>query len=120
MDRQVEQSERVPHEREIEAPEPASGVDLGRVRDLILAANPDVIPELVAGDSFEALMASVEPAKEAYQNVAQRFQQQPQGQQQPTAVPAGQPLGRQYVINIEELSLAAKIAEGLRRRSARK
>ena len=41
-------------------------VDLDAVRDLVLRAHPDVVPELVAGDSVAALLASVEPVRSAY------------------------------------------------------
>jgi hypothetical protein len=96
-----------------EAPAEASGagsVDLQRVRDLVLAANPDVVPEMIAGDTFDALLASVEPAKAAYARIAASVQSAA-----PPAV-AGQTGGsRQYVINVEELSPSAKISEGLRR-----
>ena len=87
----------------------AEGVDLGKVRELILAANPDVVPELIQGASFDALLASVEQARAAYVAVAAKVGAQP-------VVPGGQP-GRQAVDGrIEGLSPGAKIAEGLRRR----
>jgi hypothetical protein len=86
-------------------------VDLGQVRDLVLAAHPDVVPEMVAGDSFEAIMASVEPAKAAFARIAETFKSAA-----PPAV-GGQTGGtrREYIINVEELSPSAKIAEGLKR-----
>jgi hypothetical protein len=119
MNRQAEQPKDVPNE--VDASEQAPSVDLGRVRELILAANPDVIPELIAGDSFDALMGSVDSAKQAYQNVATRFQQQGQGQRQPTAasVPAGLS-SSMLITNCRPGCPAAKIAEGLRRRNAKR
>ncbi len=44
-------------------------VDLVAVRDLVLKANPDVIPEMIAGDSFDAMMQSVGPARDAYKRI---------------------------------------------------
>jgi hypothetical protein len=41
------------------------------VRDLILKAHGDVVPELVQGESLAALMDSVEPAKAAYQRLVE-------------------------------------------------
>lgn len=100
-----------------------SAVDLVKVRELILAANPNVVPEMVAGDSFDGLMASVEPAKAAYERIASAFSSQ-QSQSQSSAasvagVGSGGAPGRTFMINIEELSPSAKIAEGLRQRSKR-
>jgi hypothetical protein len=44
--------------------------DLGKVRELVLKAHPDVVPDLVAGSSVDELLASVEPARSAYQRIA--------------------------------------------------
>lgn len=100
-----------------EAAESASGPPedgaLARVRDLILRAHPDVVPELVTGATFDELLASVEPARAAYARVAARSRAAT-----PAPIPAGQP-GRQSALNLDELSASAKIAEGLRRRGAR-
>ncbi|HET7035345.1 MAG TPA: hypothetical protein VFI42_06655 [Thermomicrobiaceae bacterium] len=95
-------------------------VDLGKVRDLILAAHPGVIPELVQGDTIDALIGSVEAAEAAYQRIVEAVKaQQPTASAAPTAptVSAGQPASpaRQFVVNVEELSSESKIAEGLRR-----
>jgi hypothetical protein len=49
--------------------EPAA-TDLGKVRDLVLKAHPDVVPDLVRGGSVDELIASVEPARSAYQRIA--------------------------------------------------
>jgi hypothetical protein len=44
--------------------------DLDKVRELVLKAHPDVVPDLVAGNSVDELIASVEPARTAYQRIA--------------------------------------------------
>src|SRR5215217_4897746 len=44
--------------------------DLGKVRELVLKAHPDVVPDLVRGSSIDELIASVEPARSAYQRIA--------------------------------------------------
>ena len=49
--------------------EPAE-TDLGKVRELVLKAHPDAVPDLVAGSSVDELIASVEPARTAYQRIA--------------------------------------------------
>jgi hypothetical protein len=51
------------------AVEPA-GTDLGKVRELVLKAHPDVVPDLVRGGSVDELIASVESARSAYQRIA--------------------------------------------------
>ena len=94
---------------------PQEPLDLGKVRELILAANPSVVAELVQGDSFDALLASVEPARAAYARIAEAMQPAQQAALAAAAgsVPAGQP-ERTFVINVAELSPFAKIAEGLK------
>lgn len=64
---------------------PSAGNDpeiLERVRELVLQAHREVVPELVGGDSLTALLASVEPARQAYANLAARLAVEP------TPVPA--------------------------------
>lgn len=116
------------------APEPVSpsapaaqSVDLGKVRALVLAAHPDVVAELVGGETFDAILASVEPARAAYQRITQQVAASvaaaaqhaaPAAPASPPAIPAGQPGRGAVTLNVEELSSSAKIAEGLKRRSA--
>ena len=50
--------------------EAAGGEELGKVRELVLKAHPDVVPDLVRGSSVDELIASVEPARSAYQRIA--------------------------------------------------
>ena len=70
--------------------------ELERVRDLVLQAHPDVVPDLVRGDSLDALLASVEPARTAYQQIAERVRGTGDGRSTtailtPPAVPAAEP-----------------------------
>lgn len=95
------------------SPSASSGVDMAAVRDLVLAAHADVVPEMIAGESFDELMASVGPAQAAYKRIVDSVRTS-----QPPSVPAGG-APRTFTINVEELSPAAKIAEGLRQRNAR-
>src|SRR5918998_37621 len=48
------------------------GTDLNKVRELVLKAHPDVVPDLVRGGSVDELIASVEPARSAYQRIAEQ------------------------------------------------
>ncbi len=45
--------------------------DLDAVRELVLRAHRDVVPELVTGDSVAGILASVEPARAAYARLAE-------------------------------------------------
>ncbi len=47
---------------------------LQRVRDLVLQAHREVVPELVVGASLTELLASIEPARAAYANLATRIE----------------------------------------------
>lgn len=87
--------------------------DLAAVRELVLRAHRDVVPELVAGESVEALMASVEAAQAAYRRIVERF---PQPDPAPSApsVPAGG--DRPAPIDPERLPAGEKIRRGLAHR----
>jgi hypothetical protein len=91
--------------------ESASEIDLGRVRDLVISAHPDVVPELVHGSTFDELMSSVEPAREAYQRIVAEQRVAPI-----TPRVAAQPGQRSTnLVDMESLSPLGKISEGLRR-----
>lgn len=47
---------------------------LQRVRDLVLQAHREVVPELIVGTSLTELLASIEPARAAYTNLATRIE----------------------------------------------
>lgn len=48
-----------------------SGGDLAAVRELVLRAYPETVPELVGGESVEAILGSIEPAAAAYRRIAE-------------------------------------------------
>ena len=73
------------NEDETIAPADAGGGDLERVRELILAAHPDVVPELIAGSTVQALVDSIEGARGAYRSVIARMAPVPAA----PVVPAG-------------------------------
>jgi hypothetical protein len=96
--------------------------ELEKVRELVLKANPDVVPDLVRGGSIDELLASVEPARGAYQRVAEAVRAgtgalstmseiaQNPAPAQPPAVPAG---GASNVVDPSTLAPTTKIAQGL-------
>ena len=90
-------------------PEQPAGADLDAVRALVLRAHPDVVPELISGDSVEALLASVEPARAAWRQVAERIDTPAAP---PTVPSGGQPAA---AVDPERLSASEKIRRGLAR-----
>src|SRR5579875_336091 len=106
----------------------SSRLNLDKIRELILLAHEDVVPEMVTGETFEELLASVEPARGAFQQVVERIVRSGSGTKlagpdaaiTPKAgpIPAGQP-GRAATHDAQAANLnpSAKIAEGLRRRT---
>ena len=60
--------------------------ELGLVREVVLRAHPDTVPELIAGGTVTELLASVEPARAAYARIVE---QRPAVVETPPAVPAG-------------------------------
>ena len=100
--------------------------DLTRVRELVLKAHPDVVPDLVRGSSVDELIASVEPARSAYQRVAEQVRESRSREEQdasstqsvvqPPQVPAG---GATNVVEPADLAPATKIARALAERKKR-
>lgn len=89
-------------------------VDLDAVRELVLRAHPDVVPELVAGESIASLLASVEPAREAYARLAGAIRETvPQA-----PVPAGG--GAVLAVDPDSIPAAEMIRRGLVSAQARR
>jgi hypothetical protein len=92
-------------------PPPSEAVDLATVRELVLKAHPDVVPELVTGNSVAELTASIEPAKAAYQRIAEAMASPLGGRTiAPPAVPAG---GSAAAVDPDTLPAAEKIRRGI-------
>jgi hypothetical protein len=101
------------------------GMDLGKVRELVLRAHPDVVPDLVWGSSVDELIASVEPARSAYQRIAEQVRgsgaettvtTETKVVEQPPVVPAG---GGSTVVDPGALAPTSKIARALAERGTR-
>jgi hypothetical protein len=104
-----------------------SDEDLGKVRGLVLQAHPDVVPDLVTGGSIDELLASVEPARVAYQQIAEKVRGShptvtttetvtTTGVVTPPVVPAG---GTAAVVDPAVLGPTTKIAQALAARKRR-
>jgi hypothetical protein len=90
---------------------PTEAVDLAAVRELVLKAHPDVVPELIAGSSVAELTASIEPAKAAYQRIAEAMASPLGGRTiAPPSVPAG---GSALAIDPDAIPAAEKIRRGI-------
>jgi hypothetical protein len=114
--------------------EPVPAAELNTVRELVLKAHPDVVPDLIAGSSVDELVASVEPARTAYQRIADQVREASsrEGEEarsreerdasstpslvQPPAVPAG---GAATVVDPGDLAPTSKIAQALAARKKR-
>lgn len=83
--------------------------DLERVRELILQAHPDVVPELISGATIDELLGSVASAQDAFTRVSERL-----AANSPAAprIPAGNPV-RTTSVNADSLSPVSKIRMGL-------
>jgi hypothetical protein len=89
-----------------EAVEPVVGPEeLAAVRELVLRAHPDVVPELVTGASVDELVASVEPARAAFRRVAESVREVV------PRVPAGDTPA--LAVDVGHLPAAEKIRRGL-------
>lgn len=91
---------------------------LEQVRNLVLLAHPEVVPELVHGASLTELLASVEPAHRAYAELVARLHvdaPSPAAQAQPThQVPAGGAVPAP--LDLERMPTAEKLRRGIRDR----
>jgi hypothetical protein len=88
--------------------------DLAAVREVVLRAHPDAVPELIAGDSITELLASVEPARAAYARVvAAASPETPTSYVKPVApvVPAGD--APVFAVDPDQLPPVEKIRRGL-------
>lgn len=83
--------------------------ELDAVREMVLRAYPDVVPELVAGDSVTALLASVEPARSAYARLAEVWT----GSREVTSAPVPAGGGAVIAVDPDRLPAAEKIRRGL-------
>ncbi len=80
--------------QQLEQSQAALTAAAARYRDALLASNPAIPPELLTGDSIDAVDASLEAARTIVQSVIARAQPAAHGAQPPSAVPvpAGAPV----------------------------
>jgi hypothetical protein len=92
--------------------------ELAAVREVVLRAYPDAVPELVVGASVAEVLASVEGARSAYRRVAAAVAADGPRSGEPVTIPVV-PAGatRPVAVDPERLPAAEKIRRGLARRS---
>lgn len=88
----------------------SAGPEPSPLRDLVVKAYPDVVPELLHGESVEEMLASVPVAQAAYQRIVQETRPAA-----PEPVPSGGGASRAFPMDVGAMSPALKIREGLRR-----
>ena len=91
-------------ERPETPPETDVNADIAQVRDLICRTHPDTVPELITGDTIADLIASIEPARQAYSRVAESLPN-------PVTVPAGG--NTPVLVEADTLPISEKIRRGL-------
>jgi hypothetical protein len=86
------------------------GYNIEAVRELARKAFPDTIPELISGDTYEEIMASVEASREAYARIFMEVEER-QAVVKPPVVPAGG--SSAPVVDVERLPAAEKLRRGV-------
>ncbi len=87
--------------------EPPAGDDAALLRELIVQAHPDVVPELLQGASLREMLDSLPAARAAWARVAEATASAP-----PAPVPSGSAI-RSREPNPADLSPAGKVRAGL-------
>jgi hypothetical protein len=80
------------------------------LRELVMKAYPDIVPELLSGETVEEMLASIPAAQEAYGRIVEASKAA-----HPEPIPA---VGgaRHFPMDVAAMSPALKIREGLRRK----
>ncbi len=81
---------------------------LAQLRDTLIAAHPRAVPELIAGDSFAALLTSVGPARAAYARISEATTRG-----HTAGIPRGGSVRAPDTTRYDGLSPEGKIAAGL-------
>jgi hypothetical protein len=103
----METEELITEELDGDSVEQLRAESIAIVRDLILKGNPDLVPDLVRGETLAELMDSVEPARAAYRQIAEAVRAEVR-----TSAPIV-PAGGAAPVAIEELTAGSLIKRGL-------
>lgn len=99
--------------RELDVERRAAREAVARYREAALAAEPELPPDLVSGDTLETIDASLAAARRAVAQIRQRIADQPEPATR--GFPAGAPA--RGAASTAGLSAAEKIARGLEQRA---
>lgn len=93
------------------APPEVPSIDIAAIRELALRAHPNVVSEMVTGDTVDALLASIEPAEAAFRRISASLQTTPAAS---LPVPAGG--DRPMPVDPSRIPASEKIRRGLSHR----
>jgi hypothetical protein len=108
LQHEAQQIEETPQESEQASV--SHGYNIEAVRDLARKAFPDTIPELISGESYDEVMASVERARAAYARIFMEVEERQTVVKAPV-VPAGG--SSAPVVDLERLPAAEKLRRGV-------
>lgn len=66
--------------------------EVAMIRELVFKAHPDVVRELLVGETLTDILASVEPARAAYQRIADQVERELQRERRPGTPPVAEAL----------------------------
>ncbi len=90
--------------------------EVAMVRELVFKAHPDVVRELLVGETLAEILASVGPARAAYQRIAERVEEE-LNRERLTAAPAGSGRVTTPVPDQATLTTTQRLRLGLRARA---
>lgn len=96
--------------------------EVAMMRELVYKAHPDVVRELLVGQTLPDILASIEPARAAYQRIVERVEQNLQREREastPSSVGAGVPPVQIPVVvpDRSTLTTTQRLRLGLRERA---
>lgn len=86
--------------------------EIGTLRAVLRQAHPDAVEELIVGETIAEVLASLAPAREAYQRLIARLERQEATVAAAPQVPAG---GASVRIDLDSLTADGLIKRGLER-----
>ncbi len=92
--------------------------EVAMIHDLVYKAHPDVVQELLVGETLTDILASVEPARAAYQRIAEQVERDIQRQRRP-GTPLVAEAGISRVLDPATLTTTQRLRLGLQDRAGK-